>query len=881
MADAQVVNTSFISVSKANLDSVSIIDGQLIRIKDGPGLYYDMNGTRYNVTDKDWISVDALPETGESSKVYYVPDEVCAYIYAQDTWFKLADAAQALYMQALIDGIGSTPYKYDILMLTGTTNSDTGIPIMMSGPLIGDSSTIAPFPNKGYQPKQTLLRTGLVTPNSTQGGEIVYLSDECINICTSNGYIRRYEGTVSNPVYLEFKVSNGDRIIASSTNIVHISGLDITLYAYDSSSTSWRTSKLSDTYEGVMFYSDIQTAISDYNSSNFSNGSVNKDENSLCSIDRYSNCLKLLKDTSISSILTISKSINIDMNGFELNCGQFYISCTTADADINIYSNNKEYGKVVSEGSLCNFVLTGLNSIRLSHLNITNSNRQSGITFNGNISANSVSISDCNISTSSNTGSAVNFQITVTDSLTIKDSNFKAYSLISGNYFARCIHSAKNSNTDFKNVNISGCQFHSDYSPNVSSATSTAGIIGIPDTSGSWNIKDCNFIFDQSQELGDSDLFIYGLVSFADTMAIENCRMIDNTNDIGIASINVGSGNSLKIVNCNIQHSYALQMEGNLDMTDTQINMPNRVCKSAGIHVQGDANIDNCAIYGYNSALQSAYSSKVTIKDSILYSPLHVCYVGAGPEGSFEAARCKFVNTYDQYTKLFPEELSNADLKPHGAMYLGHSSEDGEGRGTINLYNCSLINSSRKWDANNEVTSIVLKSSDNYIAPTVNLYSCRLESFRTPIRVDNGGICNIYEGTEYVSYTTLNNRINSGGVLNDYRVEVTIQDVIDNIINPDKSSTKALTINNSEYVTAYTLKIDNQDTEFTPGTPLQVTIGAIISLGCTVSPDAQFDSWRLMNRSGTPSTIISNTSEVKFRMSGQDMEIYAITTETP
>ena len=879
MADAQVVNTSFISVSKANLDSVSIIDGQLIRIKDEPGLYYDMNGKRYNVTDKDWISVDALPETGESSKVYYVPDEVCAYIYVQDAWFKLADATQTLFMKALIDGIGSTPYKYNILMLTGTTNPNTGIPIIQSDPLMGDSSTIAPFPDKGYQPKQTLLRTGLVTPNSAQGGEIVNLSDECINICTSNGYIRRSAGSTSNPVYLEFKVSNGDRIIVSSTSIVHISGSDMTLYAYDSSSASWKTSKLSDTYEGVRFYSDIQTAISDYNSSNFSNGSVNKDENSVCSIDRYSNCLKLLKDTSISSILTISKSINIDMNGFELNCGQFYISCTTADADINIYSNNKEYGKVVSEGSLCNFVLTGLNSIRLSHLNITNSNRQSGTTFNGNMSANSVSILDCSVSTSSNTGSAVNFQITGADSLTITDSNFNAYSLISGNYYARCLHNVKKTNTDFQNVNISGCQFHSDYSPNVSSAISTAGIIGIPNTTGAWSIKDCNFIFDQSQELGDSDLFIYGLVSYADTMAIENCRMIDNTNDIGIASINVASGDSLKIVNCNIQHSYALQMEGNLDMIDTQINMPNRVCKSAGIHVKGDANIDNCAIHGYNSALQSDYSSKVTIQDSILYSPWHVCYVGAGPEGSFEAIRCKFFNTYDQYTKSFPDELSNEDLKPHGAIYLGHSQEDGAGKGTINLYNCSFINPSRKWDANNEVTSMVLKSSDNYIAPTVNLYSCRLESFRTPIRVDSGGTCNIYEGTEYVSYTMLNNNVASGGNLNDYRVEVTIQDLINSVNNPQGSLTRQLTINGNEYITSYTLKVDNVDTEFTPGTPVDVNIGSVIILDCVLAPDAKFDSWRLINRSKTPTTIIGNSTWIKFRMSDINMELFPVAIE--
>ena len=881
MADAQVVNTSFISVSKANLDSVSIIDGQLIRIKDEPGLYYDMNGTRYNVTSKDWISVDALPETGESSKVYYVPDEVCAYIYVQDAWFKLTDARQTLYMQAIIDGIGSTPYKYDILMLTGTTNPKTGIPIMELSPLIGDSSTTAPFPDKGYQPKQTFLRTGIVTPNSTQGGEIVRLSDECINICTSNGYIRRSAGSTSSPVYLEFKVSNGDRIIISNANIVHISGSDMTLYAYDSSSASWKTSKLSDIYEGVRFYSDIQTAISDYNSSNFSNGSVNKDENSVCSIDRYSNCLKLLKDTSISSILTISKSINIDMNGFELNCGQFYISCTAANADINIYSNNKEYGKVVSEGSLCNFVLTSLNSIRLSHLNITNSNRQSGTTFNGNMSANSVSILDCSVSTSSNTGSAVNFQITGEDSLTITDSNFNAYSLISGNYYARCLQNVKKTNTDFQNVNISRCRFHSDYSPNVSSAISTAGIVSIPDTTGAWIIKDCNFIFDQSQELGDSDLSMYGLVSFADTMTVENCRMVDNTNDIGVASINVGSGNSLKIVNCNIQHSCALSMEGNLDMINTQIDMPNRVCKSAGVYVQGDTNIDNCAIHGYSSALNSAYSSKVTIKDSILYSPRNVCYAGAGPEGSFEATRCKFINTYDTYTKLFPEELSNENLKPYGAMYTGHSLEDGQGRGTINLYNCSLINGSRKWDANNEVTSIVLKSADNYIAPTVNLYSCRLESFRTPIRVDDGGTCNIYEGTEYVSYTMLNNKVASGGDLNDYRVEVTIQDLINSINNPQGSSKRQLTVNGSEYITSYTLKVDNIDTEFTPGIPVDVNIGSEIILDCVLAPNAKFDSWRLTNRSQTPTTIIGNSTWIKFRMSDINMEIYPIATETP
>lgn len=44
------MNTQFRYGASANLGNVPIVDGQIIALSDKSGMYYDLNGTRYNVT---------------------------------------------------------------------------------------------------------------------------------------------------------------------------------------------------------------------------------------------------------------------------------------------------------------------------------------------------------------------------------------------------------------------------------------------------------------------------------------------------------------------------------------------------------------------------------------------------------------------------------------------------------------------------------------------------------------------------------------------------------------------------------------------------------------------------------------------------------------
>lgn len=45
------MKVKFVKTQKQYLDQLPIVDGQIIAITDEDGIYYDMNGTRYNPAD--------------------------------------------------------------------------------------------------------------------------------------------------------------------------------------------------------------------------------------------------------------------------------------------------------------------------------------------------------------------------------------------------------------------------------------------------------------------------------------------------------------------------------------------------------------------------------------------------------------------------------------------------------------------------------------------------------------------------------------------------------------------------------------------------------------------------------------------------------------
>lgn len=241
MADAQVVNTSFISVSKANLDSVSIIDGQLIRIKDGPGLYYDMNGVRYNVADANIKVVASTPEIGEENKLYYNLDDNNIYIYKDSEFVVIAGIEAINTMAAAISNMSNANYKYGIMVQTGEYD-DYGIPKYTIAPMITDP-TYTTIPSNS-----TILQTCLAIPSSTEPADTTKLNAG-LNVCNNNGYLKfafLYSGS---PVYQTLQVNAGDRIFWNDNGtFIHLSTNDIIQYTPNSDTGRWTTSKLSDVY---------------------------------------------------------------------------------------------------------------------------------------------------------------------------------------------------------------------------------------------------------------------------------------------------------------------------------------------------------------------------------------------------------------------------------------------------------------------------------------------------------------------------------------------------------------------------------------------------------------------------------------------------------
>lgn len=64
------IATKFITTTSAKLDTVNVVDGQVIALSDKHGLYYDMGSVRHNVSGN--VIDSALPATGEADTLYAV-----------------------------------------------------------------------------------------------------------------------------------------------------------------------------------------------------------------------------------------------------------------------------------------------------------------------------------------------------------------------------------------------------------------------------------------------------------------------------------------------------------------------------------------------------------------------------------------------------------------------------------------------------------------------------------------------------------------------------------------------------------------------------------------------------------------------------------------
>lgn len=66
------MDVEFISVSKEKLDTVPIIDGQIIAVDNKDECYYDIHGIRRSVGGQ--LLVKSLPEQGRDNILYVVND---------------------------------------------------------------------------------------------------------------------------------------------------------------------------------------------------------------------------------------------------------------------------------------------------------------------------------------------------------------------------------------------------------------------------------------------------------------------------------------------------------------------------------------------------------------------------------------------------------------------------------------------------------------------------------------------------------------------------------------------------------------------------------------------------------------------------------------
>lgn len=76
------MDVKFICVKKQNLNSVPIVNGQLIALTDRGGIYYDMDSVRRNMSQKEIITT--LPSTGNSDTLYVVTSGSKPGIYVWD-----------------------------------------------------------------------------------------------------------------------------------------------------------------------------------------------------------------------------------------------------------------------------------------------------------------------------------------------------------------------------------------------------------------------------------------------------------------------------------------------------------------------------------------------------------------------------------------------------------------------------------------------------------------------------------------------------------------------------------------------------------------------------------------------------------------------------
>ena len=77
------------SCNKAKLDTVPLIDGQIIYVKDTHELYFDVNDTRTKATDIIFLATTQEREGLENpfqSKLYFVLEDATLYLYTGNKW---------------------------------------------------------------------------------------------------------------------------------------------------------------------------------------------------------------------------------------------------------------------------------------------------------------------------------------------------------------------------------------------------------------------------------------------------------------------------------------------------------------------------------------------------------------------------------------------------------------------------------------------------------------------------------------------------------------------------------------------------------------------------------------------------------------------------
>lgn len=85
------VDIKFITTTSAKLNTVGVVDGQIIALSDKSAMYYDMNGSRHSLTGN--VINTVLPDSGEPDTLYVINNEDSAksgvYIWSGGSFVKI------------------------------------------------------------------------------------------------------------------------------------------------------------------------------------------------------------------------------------------------------------------------------------------------------------------------------------------------------------------------------------------------------------------------------------------------------------------------------------------------------------------------------------------------------------------------------------------------------------------------------------------------------------------------------------------------------------------------------------------------------------------------------------------------------------------------